>query len=419
MSVRQRWVAIAAMSCATFAGGLACSPSGTLPARDSGSDRATPPPVPDGSPPRDSGPLADGAPPGCDPFRVGEDQDGDGFVGGLDCDDCSAAANPGAFDFPGNDADEDCDGADDTVSRCDEGLALDSSSPGDAARAIGLCQTTTEDGDEWGVIDARYTRPDGTGAPSDGAQHGLASSFGETTPREGSAMLVLSSGVARAPDQAGWTSGCDFFQDPDLDLPAPFPEGFPVESPSCPGVVTGPAYDAVALEVRIRVPTNARSFSFVSNFYTYEYPEFICSEFNDYFVALLQPRPSGLENDNIVFDDMGNVISVNNSLLDVCTGGSFGGKTFTCPEGTELLRGTGFGAEEALCADDPDAPYPGHGRAATGWLETTAPVTPGSVITLRFGIWDSGDSDLDSSVILDSFEWDVEEAPVRTTPGLF
>lgn len=225
-------------------------------------------------------------------------------------------------------------------------------------------------------------------------------------------MLTLSSGVARAPDQSGFTTECDFF----AAFPAGYPEGFPVESPSCPGVRSGAVYDPVALELRVRVPTNAKSLSFNSNFYTYEYPNYICSTYNDFFVALLSPRVANLKNDNIVFDNDGNLVSVNSSLLQVCQPGTHGGKTFECPSGASDLQGSGF--EQAYeCGQTFEFPDP-KDRAGTGWLETKAPVEGGSVITLRFAIWDSGDPFLDSTVLIDGFKWEVDEATVGTTPVL-
>jgi hypothetical protein len=40
-------------------------------------------------------------------------------------------------------------------------------------------------------------------------------------------------------------------------------------------------------------------------------------------------------------------------------------------------------------------------------------VVPGEIITLRFGIWDSGDGTIDSAVLLDNFAW----SPDTVTPG--
>lgn len=368
--------------------------------------------------------------PGCDPRASSGDQDSDGFDASIDCDDCSPSVNPGAFDFPGNSSDEDCQGGDATaLAACDTGIAIASQDANDAARAIGLCQFTDMSSRNWGVISARFTRADGAGPMDSPLQTGILPVFGVVGPQQGTSMLALSSGIARAPGQADHTSECDMFGTTEIIFgmeypvppdPTPFPPGFPVESPTCSGVETGPVYNAAALEVQIRVPTNARSLRFRSTFYTFEYPDYICSEYNDFFVTLMSPRPAGLANDNIVFDADGNLVSVNTSLLQVCEPGNHGGHTFDCPLGIAQLSMTGFdGTQECgTGAAFGGEPIGQHTRAATGWLRTIAPVVGGSIITLRFTVWDSGDPDLDSTVLIDGFEWDVEEGPVSTDPIL-
>src|SRR5690606_15893625 len=122
--------------------------------------------------------------------------------------------------------------------------------------------------------------------------------------------------------------------------------GFPKESPACPGSLTGTPYDPTGIQIEIRAPSNALGFSFNFNFYTYEWPVYICSQYNDFFVALLSPIPQGQQDGNIAFDMQGNPISVNNAFMDVCgcSNGppcSAGGKTFLCPLGTTELVGTG------------------------------------------------------------------------------
>ena len=119
---------------------------------------------------------------------------------------------------------------------------------------------------------------------------------------------------------------------------------------------------------------------------------------------MLTPKPMGLPDGNIAFDLQGNPISVNNSLLQVCKPQSAGGKSFACPLGAASLAGTGFSDI-----------FESH--AATGWLKTQAPAKPGDTITLLFTIWDSGDGSLDSSVLVDKFEWSVDPASgASTTP---
>lgn len=336
-----------------------------------------------------------------------EDFDGDGYsVNEGDCNDCDPNANPGAFDVVGGvdggvGVDEDCDGvADNEPVDCDVGFDIADMDAMNAARALGLCRVTDLNAQgkakTWGVISAKYVKADGSPGMNN-LSHGLLPRFGAAVVQEGMTMVALSSGTARAPNHPGYQSpgGAD------MQTSGSPPPGYPKESPSCPGVVTGACNDPAALELQIRVPTNAQSFSFNFNFYTYEYPNFICSKYNDFFVTMMDPKPPNLVDGNISFDQDNNPISVNNSLLQVCTPGSHGGKNFPCPLGTSLLGGTGF--DEA------------GGHAATGWLQTKAPVEPGSVITLRFAIWDSGDHILDSTVLVDNFQWSVEPATDTTT----
>src|SRR5690606_27485467 len=141
------------------------------------------------------------------------------------------------------------------------------------------------------------------------------------------------------------------------------------------------ANDPAALEIELRVPTNAKSLSFLFNFYTREFPTYICRAYNDFFVALQSPAPANSQHGNISFDTMKNAVSVNNGFLEVCTPQTANGKTFACNLGTTELDGTGY-----------------EGAAATGWLETVSPVEPGSTITLRFAVWDAADHILSSSV---------------------
>jgi hypothetical protein len=359
----------------------------------------------------------------CSEGTADDDVDGDGFTEAAgDCYDCSPQVNPGAFDDPSNDVDEDCDGTAATdFELCDSALAIASGEPNDAARAIGLCRFTGESDRTWGVISARWTRADGSGAPLGADQHGLMGNLGRVGARSGAAMLAISSGAARAPDQPGYTDDCDAYSE---SPQGSWPSGIDRTSPACPGIYAGEVYDPIALELRVRVPTNASGFRFESNFYTYEYPDYICSEFNDFFVVLMQPAPAGSPDGNIVFDADGNKVSVNNSLLRACSPGTYGGRTFTCPLGVEPLMGSSYD-NTALCGETgfPGFPgFPGGGDvgASTGWLRTTTPVEGGTIITLRFALWDAGDPVLDSLSLIDNFEWLVDDpGEVVTDPILF
>src|SRR6185436_3359760 len=112
-----------------------------------------------------------------------------------------------------NGVDEDCNGnTDDEPADCDSAVPLEGDDPVDAARALGLCRKAVAG--SWGLVSARWTFPDGatgsgyndklgcdppqTGQPPAALQRGLLPGFGPAVaPREGKAMLALSSGAAR------------------------------------------------------------------------------------------------------------------------------------------------------------------------------------------------------------------------------
>jgi hypothetical protein len=321
------------------------------------------------------------------------DEDGDGFsVTQGDCNDCDPNTNPGAIEVEVTEpdemgvipdpVDEDCDGVTDNVPvPCDAGLALDSTDPVDAAAAIGLCKASAGVGD-WGIVDVAYVRADGS-AFSAPVQHGLMTSFGpNVATREGDNLLVMSSGHGRLPGQP---DECGTLSCTPSDA-GTAPPGFPQDVPGCAG--SSDITDDVALEVTLRAPSNATGYEFDFDFYSFEYPEWVCTAYNDQFIALASPPPLGAINGNISFDAMANPVSVNIAFFDVCAG---------CPLGTAELQDTGFDTWD-------DA-------GATSWLTTTAPVDPGTEVTIRFAIWDTGDQSWDSTVLLDNFRW-------LATPGV-
>jgi len=227
--------------------------------------------------------------------------------------------------------------------------------------------------------------------------------------RKGERMLVLSSGSARQPNDPGYQDVGGFSK----GYTSNHPYGFPKDSMACPGTTTGTPNDATGLEVEIRTPQNAHGLSFDFDFYTYEWPVFVCSTYNDFFVALLEPYPPAQTDGLISFDSQGNPVSVNNAFIEVCgcpenppSPCQAGGKLFDCALGDTELIGTGFGLDTA---------FQDHG--ATSWLTSTAPVEPNSVIQLRWAVYDSGDGVLDSTTLIDNFRWIAETGvPVKTVP---
>ena len=289
---------------------------------------------------------------------------------------------------------------------CDDGIEIDEKDPVQAAAALGVCTVIDEEDDQsWGLVSARWTMVDGT-TPIDVSPfhlgHGIVDDFGsKLTPLEGKRMLLLSSGTARRPNDPGYKDPKGF----DKQYNSNPPLGFPKESPACPGVVTGATYDDIALELELKAPENANALAFDFNFFTWEWPEYVCSEYNDFFVALLEPFPAKQSDGNISFDSKGNPVSVNNGLVRVCSCSNGPPcdapivnpqKTYDCGLGSSQLKGTGF-----------------EGHAATGWLRTSSPIGANAVITLRLGIYDSGDGVLDSTSVIDNLRWlgDPVETP--------
>jgi hypothetical protein len=366
-----------------------------------------------------------------------EDRDGDGFntCAGDCCDstECSdpGLVNPGAFDSPGNNVDDDCDGLiDNSASLCDQNLASNSTNATDFAKAIDICQVATLSDKKWGVLSAALTLPDGMGSPEPVA-HSIRNRFGsKTLPRGGVSMALLSTGHAagKGDQNPAYADFVSYSGSKSSPLPADWVMANGGNLPNAPGCADPSgltANDPVMLTLEIRVPTNAHSFSLKTNFYSAEFPEFTCSAYNDFFVVLLDSaytgNPMNPMDKNLAFYTAPNMSNYpvgvnlafgNTGLFTQCVNGETGcsgvsGTISTCVSTDDLLM-TGF--------DDP-SPYSCETNSleggATGWLTTSGNVNPGEVIKLRIAIWDTSDHLYDSLAIIDGFTWSVES----TNPG--
>jgi hypothetical protein len=380
------------------------------------------------------------------------DMDGDGFTtcGGDCCDSVTdgcgnpALVNPGAFEVPGNNVDDDCDGKVDESSAapCDMGLASNSTSAMDFAKAIELCETTTMADRTWGVIDAQFLMPDGQNTPN-AVQHAIRPSFGSTTVRAGSSFAVLSTGHAAAPGQMN-PAFASFQDGTVVGTSSGFPQDWYVTAhgstlPNAPGCPpednTVGAQDPVMLQMHIRVPTNAASFKMSVNFMSSEYPEWVCSPYNDFFVVLLDSMYSGspanpsdknlavyTSPSNMIYPVGVNLAYGDTGVFQQCANGQVGcagafegvgmtGNITTCTSNSELVgtgmdptnpAGFGGGADPGYCGS---ANQVGGG---TGWLVTSGNVKGGEIITLRIALWDTSDGFLDSIAIIDNFQWSLD-----------
>jgi hypothetical protein len=323
-------------------------------------------------------------PPG-NPGDPNADSDGDGYSRAQgDCNDGDPNVNPNAMEVADK-VDNDCDGQVDEVAPPCDNLPPSASAAMDLAKAMDLCGQ---------VLSATF------GASENPQARAVLSRLAQAktnlgAPRKGNTMAALSTGLAiydpyqhQCPQ-----SGTDFGgsgADPD------------------PKAIDGRAMDPSTLSLKVRVPSNARSFSFDFHFLTSEYPEYLDTEFNDTFWVTLSSKKF---NGNISFDKNGTPIRLNAAFFDVCDPSPAKPKTQSfCTTGASALEGTGYYKE---CSEK--GGWGGGGAleangGSTGWLTTTAPVEPGETITLTFKIFDKGDGVLDSTVLIDNFRWKLEAA---------
>lgn len=341
---------------------------------------------------------------------IGRDFDKDGAnYGETDCNDDEPLVGPYAIEDGMNKVDDNCDGqVDEAPPTCEGGLT--GGTAGDYAKAIGLCGFVTGSNFMAGNASARAVR----------------TRFGDSfMPKSGAQMVLLSTGQARDMIDVASQNPQPGFE---FNTTAPHPLW---AKPKCGNPTQPQAEDLTEISFNIQVPQNAKSFSFEFAFFSAEYPEFVCTDYNDRFIAILES--SGLDTTklpmgqckagtakptcNISYDSMGQPVTINNGFFDVCD--SYSGPNAdgvmvsnTCTKPSSLLARTGY--------DRVPVGSTLKVGGGTGWLRTTAPVTPGETIKLRFIILDEGDAQYDSSVLIDNFKWDIQAvtAPVTELPPI-
>ena len=95
------------------------------------------------------------------------------------------------------------------------------------------------------------------------------------------------------------------------------PPGYPVAAQGCPQ--DDLVNDMIDVKLVLKAPPDASGFQFDFDFFSSEWPDYVCSNFNDAFVAYLT---SSSTTGNISFDSKNNPVAVNIAFLDRCTPGA-------------------------------------------------------------------------------------------------
>ena len=208
-------------------------------------------------------------------------------------------------------------------------------------------------------------------------QRAIRQSWGSVIlPQDGPTLGVLSTGVAATPIDPGYISpnpGRNY------QIAALNPNPDPHAWDACGPNTFHPfatVQDLVELRLTLKVPANRTGLRFKFNYLSAEYPGFVCQQFADRFVALL-------DNTQMAFDAFQQPVSQHAFNMFPASG----------IPGAAQLPGTDM-------------------TAGLGWLIAEAPVVGGSTITLRLMMFEEGDGVIDSLTLLDGFEWTGNATPL-------
>ena len=179
------------------------------------------------------------------------------------------------------------------------------------------------------------------------------------------------------------------------------------------------------LKIRVRVPTNAKSFNVQMYFFSAEWPEWTCTAYNDLFVTLLDSTGVGNPADkNVAIYSLNNskypvgvnLVKAANGLFTQCKNGTYGcsgvnGGNYNGCVGVAGLAGTGFDGVGAACGANNTV------GGGTGWLKMAGNVKGGETMEIRFVIWDTSDGVYDSLVLLDDWVWSVQASQPGVQPN--
>lgn len=212
-------------------------------------------------------------------------------------------------------------------------------------------------------------------------------SFEPMTPPAGTVPNAIADSALAGFPRNGPNYGILTSGDPNLadDPNSSEQSGLDLNGPSLRGDTD---FDVTILKVDLNVPATANCLFFEFKFLSEEYPEFVGTQYNDAFIAELDKTTwdtSGAtitSPDNLAFDQLGKVISINSTGIASVSPGNAFGTTYD---------------------------------AATPILGARAPVTAGPH-SLYLSIFDQSDQIYDAAVFLDGLTV-TTEAPGQCTPG--
>src|SRR6185437_13004075 len=157
--------------------------------------------------------------------------------------------------------------------------------------------------------------------PNDQFAHRITSHMGSNfTPHKGKYMAFFSTGTADDDtDTPSYRPGDG------TDLKNTFTNPAPLKANQNPNQCSQTGSDEpltvndyTELRLTLKAPINAGSFTFDFNFFSEEYPEYVCHGFNDTFLAMLTSQQYTTPT-QIAFDSKGHRINVNNGFFTDCT----------------------------------------------------------------------------------------------------
>ncbi|MBX3224384.1 MAG: putative metal-binding motif-containing protein [Labilithrix sp.] len=365
------------------------------------------------------------------------DCDDDGYAAPEDCNDQDKLINPGAYDFPGDNVDNDCDGTiDNPTTACETIPSENPGSPTDFARAADICAQPHYDP----LIKAAWGQVKGYGpgqrlwtSETKKEQVGIVTSFGENTPRRGKTMMGLATGPwnARDPRSGVPLDGTEFHIDDAC-------KEIPLDANDCRALSYGSAGGGVSvqdwaeLRLWLKVPTNAGSGVIDFSFFSTEFNQFWNASLNDaFFILVSSQKRSG---QNVATDTNGLGVTVNSGFFQLCPKApgppglaqdkAAGLQQCVGVDGDSSLgifgsiRGTGYDGA-AVSSDYTVQAVNGNKYVyggGTGWLSAKFPTVPGEELMVRVIVLDTFDGLKDSAVIVDGFRWEPDDGSGASRP---